>query len=150
MEKHGLSLKDVLTRREKVLDDIVKREIPPALFEKLADRRSQAVEIWKDLIEQIEGLDPTLRRTAELAAAASRKQFDFIEKKITQAARRKDEVLRGQVERMASALAPRGGLQERTLTALPFLARYGGRVLDQALAAIEPFAPEHRGVVIDA
>lgn len=108
------------------------------------------MEIWADLIDQITWLDPTLRRTAELAGSASRKQFDFIEKKIVQAARRKDETLRGQVGRVVAALAPRGGLQERTLTSLPFLARYGGHVLDLALDAIEPFAAEHRGVVIDA
>lgn len=149
MEKHRLSLQDVLRRGERVIDDIVKREIPPGLVQRLGDGKNQSIEIWKDLTEQIEKLDPTLRKTAELAAAMSRKQFDFIEKKITQAARRKDETLRGQVERMAAALAPRGGLQERTLTALPFLARYGSRALDQALGAIEPFAPEHRGVVLD-
>ncbi len=149
MEKHSLSLKDVLSRGERVIDDIVRREIPPGLAGKLGDRRSQSIEAWKDLTGEIERLDPTLRKTAEIAAARSRKQFDFIEKKIIQAARRKDEVLRGQVERMAASLAPRGGLQERTLTALPFLARHGGRALDQALGAIEPFAPEHRGVVLD-
>jgi len=149
MEKHRLSLQEVLMRGERVLNDIVKREISPALFDNLHEGRNQVGRIWGGLVEQVNRLDPTLRKTAELAAAASNKQFDFIERKITQAARRKDEVLRGQVERMAVSLAPRGGLQERTLTVLPFLARYGTRSLDQVLAAIEPFAPEHRGVVID-
>ena len=99
--------------------------------------------------EHIGRLDPTLRRTAELASGTSANRFDWIEKKILQAARRKDETLRGQVRRLSAALAPRGGLQERTLTALPFLARYGRQVLDQAAGAIDLFAPEHRGVVID-
>jgi bacillithiol biosynthesis cysteine-adding enzyme BshC len=150
MAKHRLSLLDVISRGERIIDDIVKREIPQGLLQSLGQRRTQVTELWEDLIQQIERLDPTLRRTAELAASASRKQFDFIEKKIIQAARRKDEVLRGQVERLASSLAPRRDLQERTLTVLPFLARYGTRTLDQTMTAIEPFAPEHRGVVIDA
>jgi bacillithiol biosynthesis cysteine-adding enzyme BshC len=150
MEKHGLSLLDVISRGGRIIDDLVRREIPAELLQDLGEGRRQAIDVWKDLTEKIGRLDPTLRRTAELAAAASRKPFDFIEKKITQAARRKDESLRGQVERLAAALAPRGDLQERTLTVLPFLARYGGRVLDQAMEATEPFAPEHRGVVIDA
>ncbi|HTP59892.1 MAG TPA: bacillithiol biosynthesis cysteine-adding enzyme BshC, partial [Spirochaetia bacterium] len=150
MEKHQLPLQDVIKRGKSVINDIVRREIPPALLQDLDARRTQAVGIWEDLIRQIERLDPTLRRTAELAASASRKQFDFIEKKITQAARRKDQVLRGQVERLAAALAPNGELQERTLTAVPFLARYGSRALGLALQATDPFAPEHRGVVMDA
>jgi len=150
MVKHQLSLKDVLSRGERVIDDIVKREIPQVLFDELGGGRKQVEAIWRGLVQRIDGLDPTLRKTAELAAAVSGKQFDFMERKITQAARRKDEALRGQVARMAAALAPHGDLQERTLTVLPFLARYGSRVLDQAREAIEPFAPEHRGVVIDA
>ena len=44
--------------------------------------------------------------------------FDFIEKKIVQAARRRDKILRGQVERMAASLAPRGGLQEKNVDGL--------------------------------
>jgi hypothetical protein len=54
------------------------------------------------------------------------------------------------VERLVAALAPRNGLQERTLTALPFLARYGKRILTQAADGIDPFAPEHRGLVVDS
>ena len=150
MEKHHLSLQEVIMRGERVIDDIVRREIPPALVENLSEGRNQVGRIWGGLVEQVNRLDPTLKKTTELAAARSDRQFDFIEKKIVQAARRRDKILRGQVERMAASLAPRGGLQERTLTVLPFLARHGTRVLDQALAAIDPFAPEHRGVVIDS
>jgi uncharacterized protein YllA (UPF0747 family) len=72
-----------------------------------------------------------------------------MEKKIAQAARKKNGILRGQVERLVAALAPRNGLQERTLTALPFLARYGKRILTEAADGIDPFAPEHRGLVVD-
>lgn len=150
IEKHRLSLLDVITRGQRVIDDIVRRGIPQTLVGGLGKRRTQTTEIWTDLTDQVTRLDPTLRRTAELAASRTRWQFDFIEKKIIQAARRKEEVLRGQIGRMVASLAPRGGLQERTLTALPFLARYGDRVLDLALDAIDPFAAEHRGVVIDA
>ncbi len=150
IEKHHLSLEDIITRGERVIDDIVKREIPQEVFERLAAGKKQAGETWLGIIQQIDRLDPTLRRTAELASGTTGHRFDFMERKIIQAARRKNVTLRGQVERMAASLAPRGGLQERTLTVLPFLARHGTRVLDQALGAIELFAPEHRGVVIDA
>ncbi|HUI72388.1 MAG TPA: bacillithiol biosynthesis cysteine-adding enzyme BshC [Spirochaetia bacterium] len=150
MDKHQVSLKDIVSRGARVIDDIVRREIPQTLVSELGEGQKQVEDIWRSLTQHIERLDSTLRQTAELAAARSSRQFGFMDKKITQAARRKDEILRGQVERMAAALAPHGELQERTLTVLPFLARYGSRVVDQALGAIEPFAPEHRGVVIDS
>ena len=91
--------------------------------------------IWSELSQRIARLDPTLGPTAELAAAASVKQFDFIEKKITQAAKKRDEVLRGQVGRLTAQLFPRGGLQERTLNVVPFLARYGMRLLEEQVRA---------------
>ena len=74
------------------------------------------------------------------------KRFDWIEKKILRAAKRKNDVLRERMLRINSSLYPNGGLQERTLCLAPFLARYGKAVIDSAFRAIDPFAPEHRGV----
>jgi hypothetical protein len=71
-----------------------------------------------------------------------------MDRKIAQAARKKNEILRGQVRRLVNGVAPRGGLQERTLCALPFLARHGAAGLRDAAAALDPFAPEHRAVVL--
>jgi len=149
LSKFDLSLAAVLSRGERIIDDIVRKGIPPGVFEQLSAGRTQAAEIWDNMAREIHRLDPTLDRTAQIAAGRTARQFEFMEKKILQAARRKEVTLRAQTRRLAAALAPRGGLQERTLTALPFLARYGRPVLDQAAAAIDPFAPEHRGVVID-
>jgi bacillithiol biosynthesis cysteine-adding enzyme BshC len=149
MEKLGVGLRDILMRGEHVIDDILKRGIPQSLTARIGDGRVSSLESWKGIIGEIDLLDPTLHRTAELGSARALRQFDFMERKIAQAARRKNGMLRGQVDRLVAALAPRNGLQERTLTALPFLARFGKRVLLQAAASIDPFAPEHRGLVVD-
>jgi uncharacterized protein YllA (UPF0747 family) len=149
LAKYGLTLGEVIGRGGTLIDEILKREIPPALTARLAEGRLQVGRIWGDLAKEIARLDPTLRPTAELAAAASLKQFEFIEKKITQAAKRKDEILRGQVERMLASLFPRSGLQERALNVLPFLARYGMRVLEEESRAIDIFAPVHHCVEIE-
>jgi len=149
LAKYGISLGEILARGGRVIDDIVKREIPGALLERLADGRRTAGAAWQGIVAHIDRLDPTLKRTAELAAGRSARQFEFVEKKITKAARRKNEILRGQVERLVASLAPGGGLQERSLSALPFLASFGRGVLDDAARAIDLFAPEHRGVVIE-
>jgi uncharacterized protein YllA (UPF0747 family) len=84
-----------------------------------------------------------------IGASRSTHQLDFIEKKVAQAARRKSGTLRGQVERLTASLAPLGGLQERTLCIVPFLARYGRRILSLASEAIDPFAPEHRTLAVE-
>jgi len=149
LAKLGLTVREVIVRGGTLIDEILKREIPPALTARLADGRRHVERIWGELAREIGRLDPTLRPTAELATAASLKQFEFIEKKITQAAKKKDEILRGQVERMLASLFPRSGLQERALNILPFLARYGMRVLEEESRAIDIFAPLHHCVEIE-
>ena len=149
MSKLGVGLRDLLLRGERIIDDILKRELPESLTARISEGRASMTKTWKTIIEEIDTLDPTLHRTAELGSGRALRQFDFMEKKIAQAARKKNGILRGQVERLVAALAPRNGLQERTLTALPFLARYGKRILTEAAEGIDPFAPEHRGLVVD-
>jgi bacillithiol synthase len=148
-EKLDVTLVQLLDRGDRIVDDIVRKKVPAALAERIADGRRRAADIWNGMVGEIDTLDPTLHRTALIGAGRTERQFDFIEKKVLQAARRKDEVLRGQVGRLTSALAPRHGLQERTLCALPFLARYGRRILEITAEAIDPFASEHRTVEID-
>ncbi len=147
--KLGVGLRELLARGEHVIDDILRREVPQSLTTRIAEGRARTGDAWRGILGEIDALDPTLHRTAELGSARAMRQFDFMEKKIAQAARRKNTVLRGQVERLTAALAPRGGLQERTLCALPFLARHGRRILTLAAGAVDPFAPEHRALVID-
>ncbi len=147
--KLDITLVQLLERGDRIIDDILKRELPQSLSGRIADGRTRASETWNGIVAEIDTLDPTLHRTALIGAARAASQFDFIERKIAQAARRKNELLRRQVGRLTAALAPRGGLQERTLCAPPFLAAYGERILQVASEAMDPFTLEHRAVVIE-
>jgi bacillithiol synthase len=147
-ERLGVGLADLLARGARIVDDILAREIPPSLTARLREGRTQARAAWAGIAAEIDALDPTLHRTAELASARAMMQFDFVDRKIARASRRKNDTVRAQASRLAASLAPRGGLQERTLSILPFLARYGGGILDTAGEAIDPFAGEHREVVV--
>jgi len=148
-QKLDVTLEQVLQRGERLIDDILRRDIPPGLTGRIAEGRARAEDTWKALVEELDRLDPTLHRTALIGAARAASQFDFIERKIAQAARRKNELLRRQVQRLTASLAPRGGLQERTLCAPPLLGTYGDRVMEAASSVIDPFVLEHRAVVLE-
>ncbi len=143
-----VGLIDLLRRGEGVIDDILRREVPESLTAGIAQGRARNAEAWSKVLAEIDRLDRTLHRTAELASGRSARQFDFMERKVIQAGRKKNDILRGQVRRLVNAVAPRGGLQERTLCVLPFLTRHGGAGLREAAAALDPFAPEHRALVV--
>ncbi len=148
--KLGVDLPQLLERGERVIDDILRKKVPASLGQRIADGRQAVTGLWDGILAEIDSLDPTLHRTALVGSARMLRQFDFMEKKIAQAARKKNEILRGQVGRLTAALAPHGALQERTLCVVPFLARHGSSVLSAAAAAIDPFAPEHRVLVVEA
>ncbi|HTZ50562.1 MAG TPA: bacillithiol biosynthesis cysteine-adding enzyme BshC [Spirochaetia bacterium] len=147
--KLDVTLEQVIQRGDRLLDDILRREIPPALTGRITEGRAQAATTWNALVSEIDTLDPTLHRTALIGAARAASQFDFIERKIAQAARRKNELVRRQVQRLTASLAPRGGLQERTLCAPPLLGAHGGRIIEAASSVIDPFVVEHRAVVLE-
>ena len=142
--KLGVELVQVLERGEHIIDDILRRKIPESPTCRMADGRRQVSDSWNGIVTEIDALDPTLHKTVEIAAARTTHQLDFIERKIAHAARKKDTILRGQVERLTASLAPRGGLQERSLCIVPFLGSYGSRIVSLAAEGIDPFAPEHR------
>jgi bacillithiol synthase len=148
-KKLDVTMEQLLARGDRILDDILKRELPRSLSERISVGRERAAETWAGIVNEIDALDPTLHRTSLIGAARAAGQFDFIERKIAQAARRKNDLLRRQVGRLTASLAPRGGLQERTLCAPPFLAAYGDRILRIAADVIDPFSPEHHAVVIE-
>jgi bacillithiol biosynthesis cysteine-adding enzyme BshC len=148
LTKHRLTLRDVVTRGPRVIDEIARREVPRDIFQGLAAGRSGVEGIWRGLVEEVGSLDPTLRPTAENAKGRSLRQFDLIEKKIVKAARRKNETLQRQVDRIIASLFPRGGIQERSLNSIPFLARYGLEVFNDAFGRMDFFSAEHRGMEI--
>ena len=147
--KLGMDLPQLLERGEHVIDDILRMKVPASLAHRIADGRQTVTGLWDGIVAEIDSLDPTLHRTALVGSARTMRQFDFMEKKIAQAARKKNEILREQVGRLTASLAPHGELQERTLCVVPFLARYGRRVLTAAAEAVDPFAPEHRALVVE-
>ncbi|MGA2478669.1 MAG: bacillithiol biosynthesis cysteine-adding enzyme BshC [Spirochaetia bacterium] len=148
-ERLHVELRDLLKRGAHIVDEILAREIPPSLTARMKEGRTTAQETWAGIAAEIDALDPTLHRTAQLASARTMMQFDFIDRKIAKAARRKNATVSAQAARLVASLAPRGGLQERTLCVLPFLARYGSAILDTAAEAIDPFTGEHREVVVE-
>lgn len=146
----GVEVVDVMERGEHIIDDLLKKHVPASLDKRIVDGRVSVADIWRGIVTEIDTLDPTLHRTAIIGSSRALRQFDFIEKKIAQAARRKNTVLRAQVQRLADSLAPKGKLQERVLCVLPFLARYGAGIISTAAQAVDPFAPEHRAVVAES
>jgi len=89
---------------------------------------------------EVQQLDPTLERTVQSARNAVLAGTNEIEKKLIASLKRTQGTLVSQLTRARAALMPDGKPQERVLTAVSFLARYSGSLLDQIDAEVARWA----------
>lgn len=137
LEKLRLSLNDLDEPREAIVDRLARREFPEDAMRTLAKLRSDLVESFDRLVEQVEDVDPTL--IGSLGAVRNHLLFGSgrAERKILRAIKRRDQVAIERLDRALDTLRPQGGRQDRVLNVLPFLARYGSRFLAEVDRAID-------------
>jgi uncharacterized protein YllA (UPF0747 family) len=73
----------------------------------------------------VTAFDPSLKSALNTAAGKVQHEGRELEKKLMQVWKRRQEESMSQIRRAAGHLFPHGGLQERTLSILGYLARYG-------------------------
>jgi uncharacterized protein YllA (UPF0747 family) len=74
-------------------------------------------------------IDPTLAGPVKSTGESLMDSLDRLEKKVTQAAKKRDEILVDQLKKAQVHLWPGGKPQERELAAVYYLARYGRELL---------------------
>lgn len=93
-----------------------------AAFKKASAGLHQAINEIKPVIE---GVDRSLVGSAEAARAAFMKEWAQLQGKVIKAEKGQHDVLKGQLERASSSLFPQGTPQERFLSPVYFLNKYG-------------------------
>jgi bacillithiol biosynthesis cysteine-adding enzyme BshC len=148
MEKYGLGIFDLWKPVESKIGELVKKEAPEGLFEPVSAARDQLNRELQTLRERVAALDPTLEGFVESTAGKILHQLDGLDKKLTQAVKRQNETLTSQVHKAATAVFPNGHLQERNLSLLPFLAKYGDGIVRKIYEAIDLGDYEHQVVAL--
>lgn len=91
--------------------------------------------------------DPTLVKSAESAHVRMQRALDGLQARMDRALRRKEAIQLQRLDRILAELFPAGALQERRLSALPFIAQRGTVVLDEWLEALDPLDPRFTALV---
>ncbi|MGE5175717.1 MAG: bacillithiol biosynthesis cysteine-adding enzyme BshC [Hyphomicrobiales bacterium] len=94
----------------------------PTLFTR---ERGSVLEAIRRIDAAVLGFDPSLRSAVETTGNKVKHETEVLEKKLMQVWKRRQEETVAQMHRAAGALFPHGHLQERTLSPLGFLARFG-------------------------
>ena len=85
-----------------------------------------------------------MKESADLARGKMVQQLRFLEKKIVQAAKKRNDIAVGQIRKAGDHLYPHGHLQERVFNIVPYLLKYGPAFVDKLDEAIDLDEHDHQ------
>jgi bacillithiol synthase len=139
LKKFGLTFREVLRGRQHVRARMEEKFLPPALGEKFEADENTLKQLLAGYREPIQKLDASLAGSLELVEQKILHQFAALKSKAGRAESLRNDVLDRKEKMIFDAIYPHHELQERTLSALPWLASYGSEFLD-GLSHVSPIA----------
>jgi len=131
LKRYNLELTDLMLPEHELLRQLAEREIPPGLAQQLQELQQLFSARSRELAREAVKLDPGLGGVLNTLDANFTKHLALVEKKLTQALKRKNEQLGEQVHELYEALMPQGQLQERVVSSLAMLNLYGTQLLSR-------------------
>jgi bacillithiol synthase len=150
LERFHLGLPDLTVEPEQLASRILRTQLPPDLEATLAAARIQIDELFLRVGGAVASVDPTLKATAGQTAGHVKGHLEQLERKAVQALKRREADTRQQLQRLCEALMPTGKLQERIYPALPYLAKYGPRLIQTLREQIDAPGWQHQLVTMGA
>jgi bacillithiol biosynthesis cysteine-adding enzyme BshC len=125
LERYGVDLTRLNSDDESLLNEILRRHSPPRLEEDLTRANTCIQEITSALERDLAEVDPTLVHTVASTRGKLFHHLKELESKALRAVKRKNETVRSQFLSTRTALFPGFEMQERKLSSLVFLNKYG-------------------------
>ncbi len=144
VEKLELSVPDVLTDREQVVNEVAQRTFPPDLHKKFGETVECFTDHIDKLNEAVTSFEPTLKKSFEQGAGRIRGELTNLEKKAFQAHKRRNEIIRDQVYKVSAHLYPENTLQERVFGLPYYLNKYGPDLIAYVLDRIAIDTQDHQ------
>jgi bacillithiol synthase len=139
LDKFGLEPSAFRQPFDQLASQVMRDDLPPGLTATVSQLRDSIAQAYAALVDASAAIDPTLRGPLENARNASHKALADVEKKIVSHLKKKNEIGIEQLRKASNNLYPQGEPQERVVSAISYLARYGSAFLD-AIAAEISFA----------
>jgi bacillithiol biosynthesis cysteine-adding enzyme BshC len=130
LKRYKLEPADVFGGKQSLAEKMERQFISKQLAAKFNIEQKKLETMLAGLREPITQLDPSLAGALDTAARKMHFQLDKLRRKAGRAADLRAGLLTKHEQIILGALYPQHGLQERTLSLLPFLARHGKGLLD--------------------
>ncbi len=142
---YDLGFRDVLDGPQHVRATMERKSLPGGLPAKFDEAEKAMRDLLTQLKAPLENLDSTLAGALDTTQEKMLHQFSQLRGKVGRAENFRTGVLERHQQILLDALYPEGGLQERSLCFLSFLAAHGPDLLDQLLQ-LTSFAPGDSGL----
>lgn len=133
LDKFSLDVPHLQRPFHEVASEIARDEVPADVRKALGSLRGAIGKGVGELADAVKGVDPTLKGTVQHVRSQAFAALDEVEKKVTHALKRENEIALAQLEKAQVHLFPLGKPQERVMNPFYYLARYGGAFLDEML-----------------
>lgn len=131
LKRYGLAVRDVFRGRQHLRVKMERQNVPRGLANRFAAEKKNLARMLGGLRKPLGKLDSTLAGALDTAEKKMLYQLGKLQGKAGRAADFRVGVLNLHEQAIREALFPLNGLQERSLSLLPFLARNGLELLDQ-------------------
>ena len=143
LEKKNLSITDAFAGPDALRRELESRSLPADLLSAFDDAAQSMSTHMSAIQQKIALLDQTLVDAVQTAASKTQYQLQKLQAQAARAQAQKSELIGRYAESLSQALYPNRGLQERTLGAIYFIARYGPELLQQLCDAIPTDSHDH-------
>jgi bacillithiol biosynthesis cysteine-adding enzyme BshC len=124
-ERSGMPLEALQAQDESALNKLLEGQLPPGLDRAIGESDAAFADRLAALKPLVAAIDPTLGGAVDTTVDKMRDTLKTLQNKIIHAAKRKDDTLRRQFTRTRALTFPGGTPQERALSIVFFLNRYG-------------------------
>jgi bacillithiol biosynthesis cysteine-adding enzyme BshC len=149
LEKFGLDIPEFWGGTDGLLRSAAESQIPELLGRALGLATAHVEQDFEPLVREISAFEPTLKESAHLAQGKMIQQLKFLEKKVLQAATKRNDIAARQLRKAGDNLYPGGHLQERIFNIVPYLLKYGPGFLDQLDRAIAIDETDHQVLTME-
>ncbi len=116
---------------------------PDALFDGASRHIGLAID---EVLPTVEEIDRSLKKSAESTRALLLKEWGRLKDRVIKAEKRRSEQMKGQLEKVAINVFPNGTLQERVISPLYFLNKYGPGLISTLLDNIDLDTSRHQEI----
>jgi bacillithiol biosynthesis cysteine-adding enzyme BshC len=148
LTKYHLEVPDLWRNTAGAIGDITKDKIPGSVGEALLHVRDHLERDYASLKAEILAFDSGLAESVDLAKGKMNQQLNFMEKKVQQAATKRNDIAVQQLHKAVDNLFPNQRLQERVFNIVPYLIKYGAAFLDKLDQAIDIDVIDHQFLVM--